>query len=184
MLYSCSSETDREAHRVYHRIKTGRVKIPITTTMEVVYQDPSNSGRQIVLLSKKDEAKDKIKILLEVVDKELQLGSYAEKSLKEEKIFVFLVDGFGAGVLRVEKIQNAHRLIDPENELPLPVPSDNDLNSSISSTSTAASTAGDDVLRYRKRVEPATMGISRIWVRSEYKRQGIASTLLDIARYV
>lgn len=184
MLYSASSEVDREAHRVFHRAKTARVKIAISSTMEVLYADPAKP-HQIVLLGPKDVAKEKIQNLLDVVDHDLQFGSNGDGSKDREKVFVYLADGVGVGVIRVEKIQNAHRLIEPSVECDLPTPTDGNLDSSVSSTSTTTSKAlGDDVLRYSKRTEPATLGVSRIWIRDEYKRQGIASLLLDTARYV
>lgn len=185
MLFSTASEVDRDAHRVYHRAKTAKLKIAISATMELLYTNPKKKSHQIVLLGQKDLAKERIQNLLEAVDRDLQLGLCEEESKEHEKIFVYLVDGYGAGVVRAEKIENAFRLMFVDVGSDLPAPLDGNLDTSVSSTSTATSKAGgDDVLRYNKRAEPAMLGISRIWVREEYKRQGIASLLLDTARYV
>ena len=183
MLYSTVSENDREAHRLFHRAKTGKFKITISATMEVVYTKPTNPSHQIVLLGKKDLAKEKIRNLLDMVDRELQLGDHSDGSKENEKIFVFLVDKVGVGVIRVEKIENAFRLTETSIASELRTSEEDDLNADAVSISNVGSNSDKvDILRYSKRPEPAMLGISRIWIRGEFKRQGIASLLLDTAR--
>lgn len=185
MLYSKSSELDRESHRVFHRLKLGGVKIKVTGSTNVVYTNPQDSTRQVVLLSRRDESKSGVKELLETVDRELHLDSAGSSAPKSEQIYVYLANGMGVGVIRTEAITKAHRLLEPIATPACPSPpatQESKLDTSVSSVTTQASTTSDLVV-CAKELEPAALGVSRVWVRSDFQRQGIATTLLDVARY-
>lgn len=187
MLYSLSSEADRESHRLYHRLKLGGVKIKVTPSMNVVYTNPKDSTRQVVLLSRQCESKPSVRSLLDTVDRELHLDSGGAPSRETEQIYVYIANGMGVGVIRTEEIKRAHRILAPtEIAADSSSPSstqESKLDTSISSA-TSTATSHSDVLFCSKEFEPATLGVSRIWVRSDFQRQHIASTLLDVARYV
>jgi len=183
MLYSTSSEADRESHRAYHRLKLGGVRIKVTPSTNVVYTNPQDSTRQVVLLSKRDESKASIKSLLDTVDRELHLDSGGPSSRDYEQIYVYIANGMGVGVIRTEPIKRGHRILESIRESSSSSPSSTQESNLDNSVSSATTQCSPDVVLCSKEFEPAALGVSRVWVRSDFQRQHIASTLFDIARY-
>lgn len=186
MLYSTSSEADKESHRLYHRMKLNASKIKVTAKMNIVYTSPSDSTRQVIMLSKEDAKKPTIEKLLELVDNQLHFNTTDHPVNPSEKIYIFLSGGYGVGVIRTEKIKKAYRILEiPPDALPVASGEESKLDTSISSTMTTNSvtSSSSSVVVCSKREETAILGISRLWVREDHKRQGIASILFDIARY-
>ncbi|KAF8436432.1 ESCO1/2 acetyl-transferase-domain-containing protein [Terfezia claveryi] len=101
------------------------------------------------------------------------------------KVFLYLLGRKCVGLLLAEKIERAYKItlpsfpspasfsISPSTISPAPIdPSDN----------CPSTTSLDHPLTLSPTPSPALLGISRIWTCSTYRRRGIATRLLDVAR--
>jgi hypothetical protein len=155
--------------------------------MEEVYTDPLDKTRKIFMLSKADAQKEQVQFLLSTIDEELNLDPSSFKPSSTEKIFVFVARGLAVGLIRTEKAMRAFR----HQESSLEDQQESKLDTSLSSVSTEASSIATSSLSSSQpdSVDPrlgssVSLGVSRIWVHADHKRQGIASILFDVARYV
>jgi N-acetyltransferase len=184
MLFSNSSDEDRESHRIFHRRKTSALKVKISAKMNVVYTSPCDPTRQVVLLTKEDLRKVAFQRLIELVDEELHFNASDHTVGPNEQVYVYIANGAAVGAIRTEKIESACRLVEIPNDTIPCVSEGSNLDTSVSSTITtnSLSSASSSVVVCSKRSESAALGVSRIWVRESHKRQGIASILFDVAR--
>ena len=109
-----------------------------------------------------------------IVDKELGFvprTSNSKATNNEPTAFVCVVNKRAVGLVLVEEINTAYRILDTT-----PRPS---LSSSVSRSGTIQLDVG---LTRSNQPAKAVLGIYQIWVHDKHRRRGIASTLVDAAR--
>lgn len=181
MLYSLGSKIEQANHLAYHTAKLSlpRIKVPKSDASSILFQHPSESGTQIIYMTETDAMKrPNVKQLLDLVDEQLQFSAESEPHKEKGYVYIYLSDGIGVGVARAEQIQFAHRLkADTTSSLPVPT-------SSSSTEFSMTNNAESSYISCSREREAAEIGISRLWVASEFRKKGIATTILDVIRCV
>ncbi|KAG4304787.1 hypothetical protein PORY_001840 [Pneumocystis oryctolagi] len=161
MSYTRGSTEDELIHIKFHSRSIGGIDYSPNSVKEV-WGENSNKIIMITMSSPFKEIK-KAKEILSIVD--LELGSVSSfpdstdqnsSSIKQYKFFLYLKGKKCVGLILVEPIQSAY-----------PVCPSSSLSSSITLESKILSTY--------------VMGVSRIWVCKTYRREKIATKLLNIA---
>ncbi|KAM4533513.1 uncharacterized protein PAE49_022001 isoform 2-T2 [Odontesthes bonariensis] len=168
MLYSAANPEDESQHLLFHNQFISAVKYVGWKKERILAEYPD--GKIILVLPDDPKyALKKVEEIREMVDNDLGFQQVETKCPSQTKTFLFIsVDKKVAGCLITEHIQEGYRVI----EDPLPEGSE-----------------GEKVMFERQRAwccsttpEPAICGISRIWVVSVMRRQGIASRMLECLR--
>ncbi|KAM6900568.1 uncharacterized protein esco1 [Xenentodon cancila] len=168
MLYSAANTEDEAQHLLFHNQFISAVKYVGWKKERILAEYPD--GKIILVLPDDPKyALKKVEEIREMVDNDLGFQQVETKCPSKTKTFLFIsVDKKVAGCLIAEHIQEGYRVI----EEPLPDGSE-----------------GEKVMFERQRAwccsttpEPAICGISRIWVVSMMRRQGIASRMLECLR--
>ncbi|XP_041823865.1 protein MLP1 homolog [Melanotaenia boesemani] len=168
MLYSAANPEDESQHLLFHNQFVSAVKYVGWKKERILAEYPD--GKIILVLPDDPKyALKKVEEIREMVDNDLGFQQVESKCPSQTKTFLFIsVDKKVAGCLIAEHIQEGYRVI----EDPLPEGSE-----------------GEKVMFERQRAwccsttpEPAICGISRIWVVSMMRRQGIASRMLECLR--
>ncbi|EMR08377.1 hypothetical protein PNEG_03217 [Pneumocystis murina B123] len=164
MSYTRGSAADETIHSKFHAKSIKGIDYPITNSIKEVWKENFTSNKiiMITMSSPLSEIK-KAKKVLSVVDLELGSASPFPSSMNEHnhlvkqyKFFLYLKGKKCIGLILVEPIQSAY-----------PVYPSSSQSSSITLEPEALSTY--------------IMGVSRIWVCKTYRREKIATLLLDIA---
>ncbi|EON66984.1 hypothetical protein W97_06100 [Coniosporium apollinis CBS 100218] len=204
MEYIPSNNEDAALHRKFHAMNVGGVDIgkafddPLTT--EKVWA--GDSGSFVVVVDRKHTLakRNKAKKVLELVNTELSAvgvedeklwsrvsvpcpqpssgegGSTSGSSTSRQdntskaarfKVFLYIQGRKCVGLCLAERISEAHRVEEP-NE---PNASAAVIGATAQSSSISASTG----------IDPAMVGISRIWTSNSHRQKGIAARLLDCA---
>ncbi|XP_072234639.1 uncharacterized protein [Leuresthes tenuis] len=168
MLYSAANPEDESQHLLFHNQFISAVKYVGWKKERILAEYPD--GKIILVLPDDPKyALKKVEEIREMVDNDLGFQQVETKCPSQTKTFLFIsIDKKVAGCLITEHIQEGYRVI----EDPLPEGSE-----------------GEKVMFERQRAwccsttpEPAICGISRIWVVSMMRRQGIASRMLECLR--
>ncbi|KAK6491098.1 N-acetyltransferase ESCO1-like isoform X1 [Huso huso] len=168
MLYSAANPEDEAQHLLFHNQFISAVKYVGWKKERILGEYPD--GKIIVVLPDDPKyALKKVEEIREMVDKDLGFQQVKTKCPSNTKTFLFVSnDKKVTGCLIAEHIQEGFRVIDE---------------------SALQGSEGDKVMFERQRAwccsttpEPAICGISRIWVFSLMRRNGIASRLLDCLR--
>ncbi|RXM99343.1 N-acetyltransferase ESCO1 [Acipenser ruthenus] len=168
MLYSAANPEDEAQHLLFHNQFISAVKYVGWKKERILGEYPD--GKIIVVLPDDPKyALKKVEEIREMVDKDLGFQQVETKCPSNTKTFLFVSnDKKVTGCLIAEHIQEGFRVIDE---------------------SALQGSEGDKVMFERQRAwccsttpEPAICGISRIWVFSLMRRNGIASRLLDCLR--
>ncbi|KAM8730839.1 uncharacterized protein AB9X84_025471 isoform 4-T4 [Acanthopagrus schlegelii] len=168
MLYSAANPEDESQHLLFHNQFISAVKYVGWKKERILGEYPD--GKIILVLPDDPKyALKKVEEIREVVDSDLGFQQVETKCPSKTKTFLFISnDKKVGGCLIAEHIQEGYRVI----EEPTPEGSE-----------------GEKVMFERQRAwccsttaEPAICGISRIWVVSMMRRQGIASRLLECLR--
>uniref|UniRef100_A0A668AUY6 Establishment of sister chromatid cohesion N-acetyltransferase 1 n=2 Tax=Myripristis murdjan TaxID=586833 RepID=A0A668AUY6_9TELE len=168
MLYSAANPEDESQHLLFHNQFTSAVKYVGWKKERILGEYPD--GKIILVLPDDPKyALKKVEEIREMVDNDLGFQQVETKCPSQTKTFLFISnDKKVAGCLIAEHIQEGYRVI----EEPLPEGSE-----------------GEKVMFERQRAwccsttpEPALCGISRIWVFSMMRRQGIASRMIECLR--
>ncbi|TWW70834.1 N-acetyltransferase ESCO1 [Takifugu flavidus] len=168
MLYSAANPEDESQHLLFHNQFISAVKYVGWKKERILAEYPD--GKIILVLP--DDPKyslKKVEEIREVVDSDLGFQQVETKCPSKTKTFLFISsDKKVAGCLIAEHIEEGYRVIED------PVPEGSE---------------GEKLMFERQRAwccsitpEPAICGISRIWVVSMMRRQGIASRMLDCLR--
>ncbi|XP_043251345.1 N-acetyltransferase ESCO1 [Colletes gigas] len=154
VVYQSGCPDDENAHLNYHNNRR-TLKFPGWKTERVIMEDPITSSR-VILIEPGDTKKswNKIKDVLIYVDRDLGLVNTKLSDYEHKKVYLYIRDNVILGVLVAEHINTAHCMIPELLEL---------------DCCTAESV-------------PAKCGINVIWTDMKYRRQGIASKLVDILR--
>ncbi|KAG5438348.1 hypothetical protein PCANB_002836 [Pneumocystis canis] len=164
MSYIRGSSDDEYIHIKFHAGSIGGIDYPLTNSIKEVWAESFNSNR-IIMISMSSPSREvkKAEEILKVVD--LELGSASpfpsltilhDSLAKQYKFFLYLKGKKCVGLVLVEHIQSAY-----------PIHPSSSQSSSITLKSEALSTC--------------IMGVSRIWVCKTYRREKIATRLLDVA---
>ncbi|XP_034023320.1 uncharacterized protein LOC117507563 isoform X2 [Thalassophryne amazonica] len=168
MLYSTTNPEDESQHLLFHNQFASAVKYVGWKKERILAEYPD--GKIILVLPDDPKyALKKVEEIREMVDNDLGFQQVQTKCLSQTKTFLFISnDKKVAGCLIAEHIQEGYRVI----EDPMPDGSE-----------------GEKLMFERQRAwccstnpEPAICGISRIWVVSMMRRQGIASRMLECLR--
>ncbi|KAK7881718.1 hypothetical protein WMY93_030127 [Mugilogobius chulae] len=168
MLYSAANPEDESQHLLFHNQFISAVKYVGWKKERILTEFPD--GKIILVLPDDPKyALKKIEEIREMVDNDLGFQQVESKCPSKTKTFLFISnDKKVAGCLIAEHISEGYRVIEE------PAPSGSE---------------GEKVMFERQRAwccsttaEPAICGISRIWVVSTMRRQGIASRMLDCLR--
>uniref|UniRef100_A0A673BPX3 Titin-like n=2 Tax=Sphaeramia orbicularis TaxID=375764 RepID=A0A673BPX3_9TELE len=168
MLYSASNPEDESQHLLFHNQFISAVKYVGWKKERILAEFPD--GKIILVLPDDPKyALKKVEEIREMVDNDLGFQQVETKCPSQTKTFLFISnDKKVGGCLIAEHIQEGYRVI----EEPIPEGSE-----------------GEKVMFERQRAwccsttpEPAICGISRIWVVSMMRRQGIASRLIECLR--
>ncbi|CAL8293677.1 unnamed protein product [Lota lota] len=168
MLYSASNPEDETQHILFHNQFISAVKYVGWKKERILGEYPD--GKIILVLPDDPKyALKKVEEIREMVDNDLGFQQVETKCPSQTKTFLFISnDKKVAGCLIAEHIQEGYRVI----EDPAPERSER-----------------EQVMFERQRAwccsstsEPAICGISRIWVFSMMRRQGIASRMIECLR--
>ncbi|CAI5672912.1 unnamed protein product [Oreochromis niloticus] len=168
MLYSAANPEDESQHLLFHNQFISAVKYVGWKKERILSEFPD--GKIILVLPDDPKyALKKVEEIREMVDNDLGFQQVETKCPSKTKTFLFISnDKKVAGCLIAEHIQEGYRVI----EEPMPEGSE-----------------GEKLMFERQRAwccsttpEPAICGISRIWVVSMMRRQGIASRMLECLR--
>ncbi|XP_031835115.1 establishment of cohesion isoform X2 [Nomia melanderi] len=154
VVYQMGDPEDENAHLNYHNNKKS-LKFPGWKTERVIMNDPLTMSR-VILVEPNDPKQywNKIADVLAYVDRDLGLADTKLSDYENKRIYLYVRDKTILGVLVAEHIDTAYRMIPELLEL---------------DCCTAEST-------------PAKCGINVVWTDMKYRRQGIASKLVDILR--
>ncbi|KAF7669979.1 hypothetical protein LDENG_00105710 [Lucifuga dentata] len=168
MLYSAANPEDESQHLLFHNQFISAVKYVGWKKERILGEYPD--GKIILVLPDDPKyALKKVEEIRELVDNDLGFQQVETKCPSKTKTFLFISNEKKvAGCLIAEHIQEGYRVI----EEPLPEGSE-----------------GEKLMFERQRAwccsttpEPAICGISRIWVVSMMRRQGIASRMIECLR--
>ncbi|XP_041669873.1 uncharacterized protein LOC121527160 [Cheilinus undulatus] len=168
MLYSAANPEDESQHLLFHNQFISAVKYVGWKKERILAEFPD--GKIILVLPDDPKyALKKVEEIREMVDNDLGFQQVETKCPSQTKTFLFISnDKKVGGCLIAEHIQEGYRVI----EDPAPEGSE-----------------GEKLMFERQRAwccsttpEPAICGISRIWVVSMMRRQGIASRMLECLR--
>ncbi|XP_071373506.1 uro-adherence factor A-like [Centroberyx affinis] len=168
MLYSAANPEDESQHLLFHNQFISAVKYVGWKKERILGEYPD--GKIILVLPDDPKyALKKVEEIREMVDNDLGFQQVETKCPSQTKTFLFISnDKKVAGCLIAEHIQEGYRVIED------PVPEGSE---------------GEKVMFERQRAwccsttpEPALCGISRIWVFSMMRRQGIASRMIECLR--
>ncbi|XP_059155078.1 N-acetyltransferase ESCO1-like isoform X2 [Physella acuta] len=161
MIYCHADKADEAEHSKFHSRHIEVLKFPGWKKERTVQEYPMDDGRVILILHDDPKyARKKVDEVNQVMRQELgfQDGS-SSFSNHNQKVFMFVKDKRICGCCVAEPIQQGYRTI-PVND----------------------TSGGQRPWRCNKIPEPASVGISRLWVSAENRRSGIASKLLDCVR--
>ncbi|XP_070842185.1 pneumococcal serine-rich repeat protein-like isoform X2 [Chaetodon trifascialis] len=168
MLYSAANPEDESQHLLFHNQFISAVKYVGWKKERILAEYPD--GKIILVLPDDPKyALKKVEEIREVVDNDLGFQQVETKCPSQTKTFLFISnDKKVGGCLIAEHIQEGYRVI--EEAVP-------------------EGSEREKVMFERQRAwccsttpEPAICGISRIWVVSMMRRQGIASRMLECLR--
>ncbi|KAM4606231.1 uncharacterized protein ACJ7VT_016482 isoform 2-T2 [Polymixia lowei] len=168
MLYSAANPEDESQHLLFHNQFVSAVKYVGWKKERILGEYPD--GKIILVLPDDPKyALKKVEEIREMVDNDLGFQQVETKCPSQTKTFLFISnDKKVAGCLIAEHIQEGYRVI--EEAVP-------------------EGSEGEKVMFERQRAwccsttpEPALCGISRIWVFSMMRRQGIASRMIECLR--
>ncbi|KAM9839785.1 uncharacterized protein esco1 [Aulostomus maculatus] len=168
MLYSAANPEDESQHLLFHNQFISAVKYVGWKKERILGEYPD--GKIILVLPDDPKyALKKVEEIREMVDNDLGFQQVETKCPSQTKTFLFISnDKKVAGCLIAEHIHEGYRVIEE---------------------SAPEGSEGEKVMFERQRAwccsttaEPAICGISRIWVVSMMRRQGIASRLLECLR--
>lgn len=168
MLYSAANPEDESQHLLFHNQFISAVKY-VGWKKERILSEFHDGKIILVLPDDPKYALKKIEEIREMVDNDLGFQQVESKCPSKTKTFLFISnDKKVAGCLIAEHINEGYRVIEE------PAPSGSE---------------GEKMMFERQRAwccsttaEPAICGISRIWVVSTMRRQGIASRMLNCLR--
>ncbi|RVE58658.1 hypothetical protein OJAV_G00196490 [Oryzias javanicus] len=168
MLYSAANAEDESQHLLFHNQFVSAIKYVGWKKERILAEYPD--GKIILVLPDDPKyALKKVEEIREMVDNDLGFQQVEMKCPSQTKTFLFIsIDKKVAGCLIAEHIQEGFRVIE---ETP------------------PEGSEGEKVMFERQRAwccsttpEPAICGISRIWVVSMMRRQGVASRMLECLR--
>ncbi|XP_076014154.1 uncharacterized protein LOC143006763 [Genypterus blacodes] len=168
MLYSAANPEDESQHLLFHNQFISAVKYVGWKKERILAEYPD--GKMILVLPDDPKyALKKVEEIREMVDNDLGFQQVETKCPSQTKTFLFISnDKKVAGCLIAEHIQEGYRVI--EEAVP-------------------EGSEGEKLMFERQRAwccstvpEPAICGISRIWVVSMMRRQGIASRMIECLR--
>ncbi|XP_068604363.1 N-acetyltransferase ESCO2-like [Brachionichthys hirsutus] len=168
MLYSAANPEDESQHLLFHNQFISAVKYVGWKKERILGEYPD--GKIILVLPDDPKyALKKVDEIREVVDNDLGFQQVETKCPSKTKTFLFISnDKKVGGCLIAEHIQEGFRVI----EEPTPAGSEKEMVMFERQRAWCCST----------KPEPAVCGISRIWVVSMMRRQGIASRMLECLR--
>lgn len=154
MMYAVGEESDEKQHAKYHAEFDEGVKWSVKLEKPRKYFD---DGSRIIAITPTEQKPtlDTINKLLKMSDGEMSAGDDVLKLInKKDTLFLIFVtsDNHAVGYVCVEKIEQAHNLVDFE-----------------------ASRLEEEPVR-------ADCGVLYLWVHPSYRRQRIATSLTDVAR--
>lgn len=168
MLYSAANPEDESQHLLFHNQFISAVKYVGWKKERILCEFPD--GKIILVLPDDPKyALKKVEEIREMVDNDLGFQQVESKCPSKTKTFLFISnDKKVVGCLIAEHINEGYRVI----EEPAPEGSEGEMVMFERQRAWCCSTTA----------EPAICGISRIWVVSTMRRQGIASRLLNCLR--
>ena len=200
MDYIPSNKEDADMHKEFHSMNIRGVDMGKAFLKEAKILETVDGGEVLSVVDGRSSLaiKNKVRKVLEVVNKELGAVDIEESTLWESrpvpttkktqirrvntrrnsgiaeekegrfKFFLYMVGNKCVGLCLAERIHNASKVLPPE--LP-PIFDERPVMSARSSSISTAATR-----------DPALLGISRIWTSKSHRRNGIGSLLLDCAR--
>lgn len=200
MDYIPSNKEDVGLHKEFHSMNVQGVDMGKTFLKDAKVLEIVEGGGILAVIDGRSSlaTKNKAKLILEVVNKELgaveieqstlwgslaiphtkktqtrrvttrQSSGTTERKEDRFKFFLYMIGDKCVGLCLAERIHNASKVISPQ----LPALSDQTQVTLTKSSSISTAAASD----------PALLGISRIWTSKSHRRKGIGSLLLDCAR--
>ncbi|XP_043468401.1 N-acetyltransferase ESCO2 [Leptopilina heterotoma] len=154
IVYQMGDPEDEMAHLNYHN-STRTLKFQGWKNERVIWDDESTMSR-IILIDPVDNKQHwkKVTEILNVVDADLGLVDMQLSYYRDKKVYLYVRDRNVLGVLVVESVKEAHRMIPELMELDC-----------CSSEST-----------------PVKCGVNVVWTALSHRRKGIATQLVDTLR--
>lgn len=194
MEYIPSNAEDATLHRKFHAMNVGGVDFTKTTIDRLRKNEAwsGGDGSFIAVIGRKDvlalrnRTSDVLKVVntelgaVSISDEELWSQTRAPKAVQEQESKPALVDRFKTylyirgqkciGACLAERIWDAYTVLAQDAASPQTRQLDAERETKSSSISISTATT------------PAILGISRIWISNQHRKQGIATRLLDYAR--
>ncbi|XP_051174915.1 N-acetyltransferase ESCO2 [Leptopilina boulardi] len=154
IVYQMGDPQDENAHLNYHN-STKTLKFQGWKNERVIWDDEATTSR-IILIDPYDNKQHwkKVTEILNVVDADLGLVDMQLSYYRDKKVYLYVRDRNVLGVLVVESVKEAHRMIPELMDLDC-----------CSSEST-----------------PVKCGVNVVWTALSHRRKGIATQLLDTLR--
>ncbi|KAK6942538.1 N-acetyltransferase ESCO, acetyl-transferase domain [Dillenia turbinata] len=199
LKYSPGEDTDEKVHKLFHKNYTHGIQFKGWCNERVVYADPTNGDRVILVLDDDSPAhRKKVQEVVKMMETELGEGWICNKFCK---VYLFISSQRIAGCLVAEPIKNGYRILSCSGD-----------RKSESTAKEVRSSAGTlqfggfsfqrEVMKRRPSISstnvldghlsgaifcendavPACCGIRAIWVSPSNRRKHFASQLLDVMR--
>ena len=161
-VYNPGQPEDDEAHQRVHDFYNGIIPFKGWKNFENIHMEDSTQGDKLIAVNAKHHKNlfDKIEHeFLKVVDRDLgiQEGSSRVQNREETKFFMYVSDGRIVGILMSEALDDKHKISRAVRDPKVP-----------------QQWLLDDVVTSKK----VLVGVSRIWVAQDFRRQGIAAKMV------
>ncbi|KAL7688527.1 putative acyl-CoA N-acyltransferase, N-acetyltransferase ESCO, zinc-finger [Plasmopara halstedii] len=168
LLYTAGEEEDEREHEKFCKRMTRGIAFFKWKTERVLKTFPGTLGR--ILEIRNDDPMSHVRKLLEI-KKVLDdaLGFVEEKTFLQRKHFVYVQDHQVVGCINVSRITKAYLLEKSASKPDI-------------SKEKAIALADDSALTASTILKPAVVGVCQLWVHPLFRRQSIASRMVDVAR--
>ncbi|KAH9496831.1 Establishment of cohesion 1 [Bulinus truncatus] len=161
MVYCASDPVDKAAHRKFHVRLEEALKFSGWKKERIVQEFAEDSGRVLLILPEDPKyMRKKLDEVNHVMSQDLGFLETNPFSTHSSKIFLYVQDKQMSGCCVAEPVDQGYRIIPVDHK----------------------ETKGQRPWRCNEVPEPASVGISRLWVAAEKRKSGIATKLVDCAR--
>jgi len=183
MFYSPGNEEDEAMHAQFHKKSLAPILYSGGKNQTILKE--WNDGSYVVSVAT-DEAqfkRDKIQQIRQIVDNELNFNGCETWIPQNEKTYIYVRRKKVLGCVVAETIKKAFKVIQnakSSEDKPESVPTSVTSQQQTLCTPSSQQDMSGCVVSHVP--QPALVGLSRIWVHHQYRKQGIASSLVDVVR--
>jgi len=164
MFYSPGNEVDESTHKKFHKKKLEPIPFMGFKNQTVLKEFPD--GSYVIVVLTEDESnfrREKIQQIRSIVDSELDFVPSHTWLPENEKTYIYVRKRKVLACAVAENIKFAYKVINKDIE-------------------NAPSPPESSCCVINDKPQQAVIGISRIWVHHQYRKQGVASSLVDVIR--